>query len=113
MPRALWRRRRLHLVSIQVTIAKRSGSRLSQRLVFRTFFCSRLKKDSIEALSPAAATRPIEPCSPLFLSSRITFLERDCEPLSECRIVPSGLRSRIALRIAEAAGDDFMRSSIE
>ena len=35
-----------------------------QRRRFRTFFCSRACQDSIAALSPAEATRPIEPLSP-------------------------------------------------
>ena len=38
-------------------------SRVVQRRRFRTFFCSRLKKDSIAALSAQAPTRPIEPRS--------------------------------------------------
>jgi len=40
----------LYLVSIQTTIARRSSSRVSQRWVSRTFFCSREKKLSIAAL---------------------------------------------------------------
>jgi hypothetical protein len=34
-----------------------------QRRRFRTFFCSRLKNDSMAALSAHAPTRPIEPSS--------------------------------------------------
>ena len=48
-------------VSIQVTIARRSSSRVAQRWRSRTFFCSSAKNDSIAALSPQAPTRPIEP----------------------------------------------------
>ena len=44
-----------------MTIAIRSCSRVSQRRRSRTFFCSRLKKLSMAALSPAAPTRPIDP----------------------------------------------------
>jgi hypothetical protein len=42
--------------SIQLTIAMRSCSRVSQRRRSKTFFCSRLKNDSMAALSPAAPT---------------------------------------------------------
>ena len=38
-------------------------SRVAQRRRLRTFFCSRLKNDSIAALSAQAPTRPIDPCS--------------------------------------------------
>src|SRR5665648_252371 len=38
-------------------IARRSWSRVSQRRRFRMFFCSREKKDSMAALSPAAPNR--------------------------------------------------------
>jgi predicted TIM-barrel fold metal-dependent hydrolase len=42
-----------------VTMAMRNCSRVCQRRRSKTFFCSRLKKDSMAALSPAAPTRPI------------------------------------------------------
>jgi hypothetical protein len=38
-----------------------SSLRVAQRRRSRTFFCSRLKKLSMAALSPAAPTRPMEP----------------------------------------------------
>ncbi len=43
-----------------MTIAIRSSSRVSQPRRSRTFFCSRLKKLYMAALSPAPPTRPIE-----------------------------------------------------
>jgi hypothetical protein len=76
---------------------------VSQRRVSSTFFCSRLKRDSMAALSQAAPTRPMEPTRSLLSSSRRTFLEPNWLPRSECRIVPAGLRSAMALRIADAA----------
>ena len=109
LPRACWRRRRLYLVSIQVTIARRSSSRVSQRRVSSTFFCSRLKKDSMAALSQAAPTRPKEPTRSLLSSSRRTFLEPNWLPRSQCRIVPAELRSAMALRIADAASPHLTR----
>jgi hypothetical protein len=54
-------RRRWQVLSIQVTIAIRRSSRVAQGWRFRTFFYSRLKKDSMAALSPAAPTLPIDP----------------------------------------------------
>jgi hypothetical protein len=42
--------------------------------------------------------------------SRRTFLEPNWLPRSECRIVPAGLRSVMALRIADAAGRHLTRS---
>ena len=48
------------MVSIQVTIARRSSSRVARRLVFRTFFCGREKKISMAALSLLSATRPVD-----------------------------------------------------
>ena len=44
-------------------------------LRLRTFFCSRLKKDSMAALSPAAPTRPIEPTMWWRLSWWTSFLD--------------------------------------
>ena len=77
LPRARWRRRRLYVVSIHTTIASHSSSRLVQRRVSRTFFCSSEKNDSIAALSPDEATRPIDPFKPLFFNNRTDFLERN------------------------------------
>lgn len=57
-PSAACRRRRWWVRSIQVTIAMRSSSRMVPTRRSRTFFCSRLKKDSMAALSPAAPTLP-------------------------------------------------------
>ena len=93
----------VYLVSIQVTIASRSCSRVSHRWVSRTSFCSREKNDSMAALSQAAPTRPMEPTRSLLSSSRRTFLEPNWLPRSGCRIVPAGLRNAMALRIADAA----------
>lgn len=83
MPRPRWRRRRLYLVSIQTTIARRKSSRVFQRRVSRTFFCSNEKKLSIAALSPDEPTRPIEPRRPLFFRIATTFLDLNWLPLSE------------------------------
>lgn len=47
-----------------VTVAMRSSSRVAQARRARTFSCSRLKNDSVAALSPAAPTRPIDPIIP-------------------------------------------------
>lgn len=41
----------------------------------RTFLCSRLKKDSMAALSPTAPTLPIELAIPWRLRARTNFLE--------------------------------------
>jgi hypothetical protein len=54
-----------------------------QRRVFRTFFCRREKNDSIAALSLEEPTRPIDPRSPLFFSSRTTRLDLNWLPRSE------------------------------
>ncbi|MDH6573693.1 hypothetical protein M2160_008800 [Streptomyces sp. SAI-117] len=54
----------------------------------RTFFCSRLKKDSLAALPPAAPTRPIEPAI-RWLSKAGRLPERNCDPRSLCRMHPS------------------------
>src|SRR5699024_4844165 len=113
LPRRRWRRRRLYLVWIQVTIARRRSSRVSQRRVSRTFFCSNEKKLSMAALSPEDPTRPIDPFRPLFFKSRWTFLERNWLRRSEGQIVPSASGCMIALRIAEADSEDFIRESIE
>jgi hypothetical protein len=73
--------------------------------VSSTFFCSRLNKDSVAALSQAAPTRPMEPTRSLLSSSRRTFLEPNWLPRSECRIVPAGLRSAPAVADACSATD--------
>lgn len=65
------------------------------------------------ALSPLVPTRPIDPARPLFFSSRTTFFGLNWLSRSECRIVPSGEWSAIALRIAAAASDDFIDESME
>jgi hypothetical protein len=49
----------------------------------------------------------------LFFTIRWTFLERNCDPRSECTVVATGLRSAIAFRSADAASEDFIRESIE
>jgi hypothetical protein len=43
-----------------------------------TFFCCCYKHDSIAALSPAAATRPIDPVRPFAFNTARKFLERNC-----------------------------------
>lgn len=45
-------------------IASRRSWRVAQRRRLRTFFCSRLKNDSIAALSAQVPTRPIDPRRP-------------------------------------------------
>src|SRR5665647_400095 len=69
-------------------IARRSWSRVSQRRRFRTFFCSREKKDSMAALSPAAPTRPMDPTRWLTVKARTNFLDRNCDPRSEWTTQP-------------------------
>src|SRR3954466_11873242 len=65
LPRVSWRRRRWSVVSIKEPIARRSSARVAHRRRSKTFFCSRLKNDSIAALSAQVPTRPIEPRSQL------------------------------------------------
>ena len=48
----------------------------------RTFFCSRAKKDSMAALSPAAPTWPIDPWSLCLRSVLRNWLDRNCDPRS-------------------------------
>ena len=61
VPSLCCRRRRRSARSIQVTIAIRGSSRVAHCRRFRTVSCSRPKKLSRAALSPAAPTRPTEP----------------------------------------------------
>src|SRR5688572_18067172 len=65
-------------------IAMCSSARVAQRRRFKTLFCSRPKNDSMAALSPAAPTRPIDPTRSWRRSSAKNFLERNCDPRSEC-----------------------------
>jgi hypothetical protein len=51
------------------TIANRRSSRVFQRCRLRTFFCRRLKKDSIAALSAQVPTLPIDPRRPWLRSA--------------------------------------------
>jgi len=67
---------------IQVTIASLSSSLVAQLRRLRTLFCSKLKNDSIAALSPAAPTLPIDPTMSCWSSARRNFLLRNCDPLS-------------------------------
>ena len=63
--------------SIQVMMARRSCSRVSQRWRSRTFFWSSAKNDSIAALSPQAPARPIDPVRPLLCSVRMKAADRN------------------------------------
>ena len=60
LPRARWRRRRLQECSIHTMVSKVSSLPVRQRRRSDAFFCSGERKDSIAALSPAVAARPIE-----------------------------------------------------
>lgn len=68
---------------------------------------------SIAALSLHAPTRPIEPQVPLFFSTWTNALARNCEPRSDCRLVPSMSRWPITLRAAATAREAFILGSIE
>ena len=89
-------------------------SRVAQARRSRTFFCSRLKNDSIAALSQDA-TLPIEPTRLWAASSRRSFLLRNCDPLSEWTMQPFTFpRTRTALRTApDHESDAFILESIE
>src|SRR4029453_6221405 len=62
---------------MQVTIARGSWSWVVPRRRFSTFFWSRLKKDSMAALSAQAPTRPIDPCRPAARRARAKAWERN------------------------------------
>src|SRR4051812_47784272 len=70
-------------------MASRSSARAVQRRRLRTFFCNRLKNDSMAALSAQAPTRPIEPTKPRSRSDRTKACERNWLPRSEWTTVPA------------------------
>lgn len=62
----------------------------------------------------ARPTRPIEPTSLLRRNVFVNFLDRNCDPRSECTTTPTGRpRNPIAFRSADTARPAFMRESIE
>ena len=81
-PSASWPRWRWYFFSIQTTMARRRSWRVRQRCWLRTLVCSSYQNDSIAALSPAEATRPIEPIMSWRLSAAAIFRERNCDPRS-------------------------------
>jgi hypothetical protein len=65
------------------------------------------------ALSPAEATRPIDPCSPAAVSTARKDLARNCDPRSLCTTTtPAGRRRATAVRSAVTASWAVIRSSI-
>src|SRR3954452_24189580 len=58
----------------------RSSWRAAQERRSSTFFCSKAKKDSMAALSPAAPTRPIDPVSWWRSRAWTNFRLRNCDP---------------------------------
>lgn len=99
---------------VQVTIAMCSSSRVVQVRRFRTLFCSRAKKDSMAALSPAAPTRRIELTIPWRFSAPMCLRLRNCDPRSVCTMHPAtSPRPATTLFNAFTAMRDFIRESIE
>lgn len=118
MQRRRWRRRRLYLVSIRMTIARRSSSRVSQRRVsqsrvLRTFFCSRAKKDSMLALIAGAVGATHGPAKPVGFQEPLGRVGAELAPA--VAVAQRALRSlgAIASRIAQRARLDFIRESME
>ena len=66
-------RRRWYVRSIQITIARRSSWRVVHERLLRTFFCNRLKNDSIAVLSPQEGhvLWAVLPCTPLPCDTRL------------------------------------------
>src|ERR1700747_2947393 len=91
-----------------------SCSRVSQRRRSSTFFCSRLKKLSMAALSPAAPTQPIDPTMPYRLNEWTNFLDLKGDPRWVCRNQPAPTTGRTdAIARAVVAKRDFIRESIQ
>ncbi len=85
---------------IQNTTAWCSSSRVRQRRRSRTFFWSRACQDSIAALSPAEATRPIDPCRPAAVRTARKLRARNCDPRS--------LWTRLRYFVADDPGYGFV-----
>jgi hypothetical protein len=78
----------------------------------RTFFWSSEKKLYIAALSPAKATRPIDPVSPFAVNTALKARDRNCDLLPERTApVPLGVHRAIANRSAETASSAVVRSA--
>jgi hypothetical protein len=94
-------------------MAMRRALRVVQRRRSKTLRCSRAKNDSIAAWSPAEPTWPIEPTSPWRARVRCTFLARNWDPRSVCKVQPATSPRRVtAISSAATTSRGFMRSSI-
>lgn len=71
-----------------------------QALGSRKFYCSRAKKSSIAALSPAAPTRPMDATTSCRLMAWTNFLDRNWDPRPEWMTQPA-TSPRRATRIVD------------
>jgi len=102
LPRACWRRRRLYLVSIHVTIARRSFLRVSHRRVSSTFLLQQAE-EGLHCGVVVGRADAAHGADEIVVVESADLLGTELAAAVRVQNRPTGLRSAMALRIADAA----------